>query len=355
MFTATGAVDNETRRARRGPERSVHERLRGHLAKPVVKHAEALREAAHDRHLLRRVAGHDLCVLLVGRLPAHLRREDADVVGHEAVHARHGAGRWRVPGHADSLADLETVLLFEAAEQLDIGVEVLLARVGVRSIHIRRDRIRDRLSLGAVLGPPRDRVAQTLPDHALENLALPRPIKMPQEVVQRPVLEQHHNHMVHRVRTINAHRAAPSQGLEAEPQPGSRNLNDNARRAQPALSPHLPQHLQAGQRHGRTATATLGTPPAGGSASRNPGGAAVWKACGFSLEAAPWPSLVFCDHAVRGAASAGWAGGRRLAACFGLRLTLRPRGDQQHACERAAPMSSAGMPVLAISLWGARA
>ena len=48
-----------------------------------------------NRHLLGRVAGHDLAVLVIGRLPAHLGDEHADVVAREPVHLGHliGVGR----------------------------------------------------------------------------------------------------------------------------------------------------------------------------------------------------------------------------------------------------------------------
>ena len=57
-------------------------------------------------------------------------------------------------------------------------MEVLLARVRVRRVHVRRDRVRDRLALGAVLGPLGDRVAEVLADHALERLAVLGPVQV---------------------------------------------------------------------------------------------------------------------------------------------------------------------------------
>ena len=58
--------------------------------------------------------------------------------------------------------------------------------------------VRDRLALGAVLGPVRDRVAQILADDSLERLPV-SPVRTDgPTVVEGPVLEQHENHMVHR-------------------------------------------------------------------------------------------------------------------------------------------------------------
>jgi hypothetical protein len=51
----------------------------------------------------------------------------------------------------------------------------------------------------AVLGPLRDRVGQILAQHAIERLAVFRPIEAAQQVVQRPVLEHHHDHMIQRI------------------------------------------------------------------------------------------------------------------------------------------------------------
>ena len=55
------------------------------------------------------------------------------------------------------------------------------------------------LAIGAVLGPLGDRVREVLADHALEGLAVPRPVQATEHVVQRPVLEQDHDHVVQRV------------------------------------------------------------------------------------------------------------------------------------------------------------
>src|SRR5450755_499050 len=172
----------------------------------MVEHAEAPCDPVEHRHLLRRVAGHDLCIFLVGRLTADLCGEGADVVGDETVHARHRPGLGRVPRCGDLLGDLEAVVLVKDVEQLGVGMEVLLARVRVRGIHVRSDRVRDRLALGTLLGPPGDRVAQTLTDDTLEGLTILWAIQMAQKIVERPVLEQDENNMVHRMTSINRHR-----------------------------------------------------------------------------------------------------------------------------------------------------
>ena len=57
-----------------------------------------------------------------------------------------------------------------------------------------------------MFGPCRDRIAQLLAEHALEGLAVPRSVQMPQHVVQGPVLEQHEHDVIHRVGTVVAHR-----------------------------------------------------------------------------------------------------------------------------------------------------
>jgi hypothetical protein len=49
-----------------------------------------------------------------------------------------------------------------------------------------------------VLGPVRDRVAQLLPDHAVEGLAVTRAVQPPEHVVERTVLEQDNDDMVKR-------------------------------------------------------------------------------------------------------------------------------------------------------------
>jgi hypothetical protein len=45
----------------------------------VVEHPELTGEAAQNRHLIRREPGHDLGVFFVGRLPARLTDEVANV------------------------------------------------------------------------------------------------------------------------------------------------------------------------------------------------------------------------------------------------------------------------------------
>ena len=172
-------VHDEPRRGRRRPEGAVHERLRRHLREPVIEDAELTREPVQYRELLRGEPGHDLRVLLVGRLAAQLAGERADVVDDEPVHRRCRARLRRIPRRGHVLADLAAVVLVEDAEQLRVRVVPLLARVRVRGVQVRRDRVRHDLSLGAVLGPVRDRVAQLLPEHALEGLAVAGAVQVP--------------------------------------------------------------------------------------------------------------------------------------------------------------------------------
>jgi hypothetical protein len=74
-----------------------------------------------------------------------------------------------------------------------------------------------------VFGPLRDRVRQVLAGHTLEGLVVLESVEMAEQVVERAVLEQHENHVVHRVRAVMAHRVFPlsmtmpgwCQGLDA--------------------------------------------------------------------------------------------------------------------------------------------
>lgn len=81
-------VDDEPRRRGRVVEGPVRERLRGHVAVPVVEGGESPGDRRDDRHLLGGVPGHDLRVFLIGGLAAHLRGEHADVIRDEPVHRR---------------------------------------------------------------------------------------------------------------------------------------------------------------------------------------------------------------------------------------------------------------------------
>jgi hypothetical protein len=99
-------------------------------------------------------------------------------------------------------------VLVERVVELGVGVEVLLSRVRIRCVHVFRDRVRDRLALGAVLGPIRDRAAQVLADHALEGLAVIGAVQVAQQIVERPIFEEDQNDMVQGIRTLRAHRCA---------------------------------------------------------------------------------------------------------------------------------------------------
>jgi hypothetical protein len=199
-----GGVDDQAAGGRGVKERAVGERLRRHLREPVIEGRKAASERREHRHLLGRVAGHDLAVLVIGRLAAHLRGERGDVVGHEPIHRRHlvGVGR-RVEGRDHLLGRHAAVARrIDLAEQLRVDVRELLARIGIRGVHVLRDAVGHDAAVRAVLSPLRDRVAQLLADHALEGLDLARLIQPAEEVVERAVLEHHHDHVVKAVLTL---------------------------------------------------------------------------------------------------------------------------------------------------------
>jgi hypothetical protein len=89
-------------------------------------------------------------------------------------------------------------VVIDRAEQLRVGVIPLLTRVRIRGIQVGTDAVGHHLAASAVLRPSGDRVAQLLPDDALEGLTVPRPVQAAQHVVQGPVLKQHHHHMIER-------------------------------------------------------------------------------------------------------------------------------------------------------------
>ena len=192
-------VHHEAGGRRRGPERAVGQRLRRDLAEPMVEHAEPPRQRADDRHLFGRVAGHDLAVLLVGGLPAELDGEEADVVGDEPVHRRLPARRRRVVGATISVASLKRLA---SSRMLNSWVLVCgYSSPGSGSgmsipaeIAVWHDP-----ALCAVLGPGRDRVAEVLADHPFERLDLSGRVEAPEQIVERPVLEEHEHHVVHRI------------------------------------------------------------------------------------------------------------------------------------------------------------
>jgi hypothetical protein len=163
-----GDVDDEPRRRGRVVEGPVRERLRGHVAVPVVEGGETPRDRRDDRHLLGGVAGHDLRVFLIGGLTARLRGEHAYVVRDEPVHRRHRvrvARRVERSGHLLG-HDAPVAGRVDDTEQLGINVREFLPRVGIRGVHVRRDPVGHDLAVRAVLGPLRDRVAQVLADPA---------------------------------------------------------------------------------------------------------------------------------------------------------------------------------------------
>ena len=184
-------------------ERPVRERARGHVAEPVVERRKPPSDPGHHRHLLGRVAGHELGVLVIGWLPAELGVEHADVVGEEPVH---GGLLGRVVRRVEGLLRLKNaaVALIEDPEQLGVDVRQLLTRIGPRGVHRRRYAVRHDRPVPSVLGPLRDRVAEVLADHPLERLHLTRLVQPTKQVVERAVLEHDHDHMVQSVGSIGA-------------------------------------------------------------------------------------------------------------------------------------------------------
>jgi hypothetical protein len=79
---------------------------------------------------------------------------------------------------------IEAVVLVPRSEELGVGVEVFLARVRVRGIHVRGDPVGNRLPLGTVFRPRGERVAEILADHALERLAILGPIQSAEDIVE---------------------------------------------------------------------------------------------------------------------------------------------------------------------------
>jgi hypothetical protein len=147
------------------------------------------------------VARHDLRVLLKGGLAAHLRHERTDVVGDKAIHGGLRTGCRHVPRRRHGLAHLPLVVLVKGVEHLGVGMEVLLARIGVGSVEVLGLAV-DHPAAAVrrlVLCPLGDGVREVLADDALEGLAVLGPVEMAEHVVQRTVLKQHQDDMVHGV------------------------------------------------------------------------------------------------------------------------------------------------------------
>ena len=182
-------------------ERPVGERLRRHLAEPVVERREAAGQRGGDRHLPSRVARHDLRVLVEDGRPAHLGHERADVIGDEPVHGRRLTRiGWRViRGHYVLGQHPPVGWRVDQPEQLGVDVLVLLPGVGRRDVHARRGPVRYQLR-GCpghrVRGPFRDRVGQAQSRHAREGRYLTRLVQAAEEVVERAVLEHDHDHVI---------------------------------------------------------------------------------------------------------------------------------------------------------------
>jgi len=120
-------------------------------------------------------------------------------VGHLAFRPGRCNGRHHFGGV------LEAVGLVQDVEQLGICVLVLLARVRVGRVHIVGDGVGDDPALCSVLGPRRDGVAQVLADHASKEGTSPGWVEAAEQVVERAVLEQDQDHVVHGIRTFGSH------------------------------------------------------------------------------------------------------------------------------------------------------
>jgi hypothetical protein len=95
----------------------------------------------------------------------------------------------------------------------------LLTRIGPGGVHGGRDAIGHDLAVRAVLGPARDRVAQLLAAYALEGLHLTGLVQPTEQVVERAVLEHHHNHVIQRSPAVSSdHRGSPSIASAPAPQ-----------------------------------------------------------------------------------------------------------------------------------------
>ena len=92
-------------------------------------------------------------------------------------------------------------MLVKGVEHLGVGMEVLLARIGVGSVEVLGLAV-DHPAAAVrrlVLCPLGDGVREVLADDALEGLAVLGPVEMAEHVVQRTVLKQHQDDMVHGV------------------------------------------------------------------------------------------------------------------------------------------------------------
>ena len=102
---------------------------------------------------------------------------------------------------------LEAVALVEHIEELGVGVLVLLARVWVGHVHGGRDAVGHHPARATVLGPPGYGIVQVLPEDPVEVGGLPGLIEVPEQVVERSVLEEDQDHMVHRMCWLVRHQS----------------------------------------------------------------------------------------------------------------------------------------------------
>jgi hypothetical protein len=99
----------------------------------------------------------------------------------------------------------------DGPEDLSVDVLVLLARVRVRRVHVLCDPVRNRTPVGAVLRPFGNRVAEILADDPLKRLHLPGLVELPEQIVERSVLEHDHDDMVERNSAVRrGHGALPA-------------------------------------------------------------------------------------------------------------------------------------------------
>jgi hypothetical protein len=156
----------------------------------------------------RRVARHDLRVLLSRGRPALLGRERADVIGHEPVHGRPLGLIGRRVVRGDDVRGHHPAVggRVDQPEQLGVDVLVLLAGIGRRGVHVGRDPVRDRPGRPGdrVHGPVRDRIGQVQAGDALEGRDFARLVQAAEQVVERAVLEHDHDDVIEGVARVGA-------------------------------------------------------------------------------------------------------------------------------------------------------
>ena len=107
----------------------------------------------------------------------------------------------RVPLLVSKAPTADPVVLVENVEQLRVRVVPLLARVRVRRVHVGRDRVGHDLRSAPCSAQSGIGLLKSFPTTPW-RLAVAGPIKMPEHVVERAVLEQHNDDVVERIRSL---------------------------------------------------------------------------------------------------------------------------------------------------------